>query len=493
MRSGAGRSIAMLRSVLELGDEVRPPMSSFEPTPSASPRKRRETLSYTPRMSDDRLKAAYRAAKQALAGADQATVERELLDVISASVHNLTAAEYLSHALTLPGWPGERRVELAAPLTQRWSSEPRVMAPLANFFEVFVDLRLLNDAPPSDESSQRLLQFAAREFEKATGEARHDAAYVLFSVARLSGRAADGLCERAIKAVIEHTPDAPNAWYDYGLFLKTRGRFAEGLAANQRAALLRKETDESTTWNLGICATGAGEGQVALDVWTKNLGAKLRIGDDGLPTGRWDEVKVRLAERPLAERTAKDDSPGAEETVWLERLSPCHGRVLNATSQDLGVDFDDVVLFDGASITSQEIQGRLVYVFPHLATLRKSDYRIFRFAAYLPAGVSPNEVNKQLPGGTIFYSHTHSVVMLCRQCALDGKTGQCGHREKRDERAIRGKLCIAPGVSLPAVDQALAKVFSGDAWLLSPPLAEGLGDHRRARAEQKKVDALSGE
>ena len=444
-------------------------------------------------MSDDELQAAYRAAADSLENTDLDAAEQALREVIAASEHDLAAAECLAHSLLLRGWPLERRTELAEPLTKRWSREAMVMAPLANSFKLFVDMRLLNEAPPTNELSQRLLEFAARDFEKASGDARHDAAYRLYSVARLLGRAADELCERAIKAVIEHTPDAPNAWYDYGLFLKTRGRFAEGLAANQRSALLRKEADESTTWNLGICATGAGEGQVALDVWTKNLGAKLRIGDDGLPTGGWDEVKVRLAERPLAERTAKNDSPGAEETVWLERLSPCHGRVLNATSQDLGVDFDDVVLFDGASITSQEIQGRQVYVFPHLATLRKSDYRIFRFAAYLPAGLTPNEVNKQLPQGAIFYSHTHSVVMLCRQCALDGKTGQCGHREKRDERAIRGKLCIAPSVSLAKVDQALAKVFSGDAWLLSPPLAEGLGDHRRARAEQKRVDALSRE
>lgn len=124
-------------------------------------------------MTNDELHAAFDAAEQALKNGDQPGVERELREVISASAQDPDAAECLTWALTLPGWPRERRVELAEPLTRRWSDEPRVMAPLADAFERFVDMRLLNEAPPSDELSQRLLEVAAREFEKATaGSAR---------------------------------------------------------------------------------------------------------------------------------------------------------------------------------------------------------------------------------------------------------------------------------------------------------------------------------
>ena len=40
------------------------------------------------------------------------------------------------------------------------------------------------------------------------------------------------------------------------------------------------------------------------------------------------------------------------------------------------------------------------------------------------------------------------------------------------------------------VDVLLAKLLAGDAWLLSPAFAEALGDPRRARAEQRRLDAL---
>ena len=108
--------------------------------------------------------------------------------------------------------------------------------------------------------------------------------------------------------------------------------------------------NEGCQWNLGICATGAGEGEVALQVW-KDLGQKIEMGRFGLPDGGYPQCKIRLAERPLAERDASQDDPGLEETIWVERLSPCHGIIRSVLYQDLGIDYGDVVLFDGAPIT----------------------------------------------------------------------------------------------------------------------------------------------
>ncbi|MFX4790264.1 hypothetical protein ABTB87_23585, partial [Acinetobacter baumannii] len=61
-----------------------------------------------------------------------------------------------------------------------------------------------------------------------------------------------------------------------------------------------------------------------MDVW-KRMGQKIEPGRFGLPEGGYPACKVKLAERPLAERAADSDDPGQEETVWIERLSPCHG------------------------------------------------------------------------------------------------------------------------------------------------------------------------
>ena len=81
------------------------------------------------------------------------------------------------------------------------------------------------------------------------------------------------------------------------------------------------------------------------------MGQKIELGRFGLPEGRYSPCKVKLAERPLAERTADLDDPGAEETVWIERLSPCHGIIRSVLYGNLGVDYGDVILMDGAPIT----------------------------------------------------------------------------------------------------------------------------------------------
>jgi hypothetical protein len=60
-----------------------------------------------------------------------------------------------------------------------------------------------------------------------------------------------------------------------GLFYKTRGRFREGMLANRAGEDLLGKYPEAYEWNLGICATGAGEGPLALKVW-KRLGQKIK-------------------------------------------------------------------------------------------------------------------------------------------------------------------------------------------------------------------------
>ena len=75
------------------------------------------------------------------------------------------------------------------------------------------------------------------------------------------------------------------------------------------------------------------------------------MGRFGLPEGLYPQCKVKLAERPLAERTADVDNPGSEETIWIERLSPCHGIIRSVLYYDLGVDYGDIILIDGAPIT----------------------------------------------------------------------------------------------------------------------------------------------
>src|SRR5262249_4808149 len=139
----------------------------------------------------------------------------------------------------------------------------------------------------------------------------------LATSARMQARQRDEIAESSYRKLVEINPRNSDYHYNLGLFFKTRGKFEEGMKSNQTAASLSDEVVDSCEWNLGICATGARNGAVALDVW-KRMRQKIEMGRFGLPEGSYPQCKVKLAQRPLAERTADADGPGLEETIWIE-------------------------------------------------------------------------------------------------------------------------------------------------------------------------------
>jgi hypothetical protein len=288
---------------------------------------------------------------------------------------------------------------------------------------------------------------------------------------------------------LELSPDSWVAHYDFGLFFKTRGRFEEGRRLNQRASDLGGSENNAVRWNLGICATGARDAQTALRVW-KSLGNEIELGRFGLPEGSYGDVKVRLAERPLAERdpSREPDAPGEEETVWVERLSPCHGIIRSALYAELGVDFGDVVLFDGAPITYHEYEGERVPVFPHLATLVQSGYRIVHFGGTQAHAHQIAELSSQLPADAVLYVHTEQFRVLCASCWENLRDEHTRHRET-EHTVVTGKLCAPADIPaaelLKLVDAAVASATG--VQLLLPDLVRECGDLARADVEARRL------
>jgi tetratricopeptide (TPR) repeat protein len=271
----------------------------------------------------------------------------------------------------------EQSLELLAAVYEVHKQSATVLALMGGALESARDINFLNAAPPEHPLFLNVVTALAELAQLARGETTEiELLEGLATAARMVGRQRDELVEMACKRLIELEPKKDAHYYNYGLFLKTRGRFQEGMQANQKAeSLLLLRRPKEYEWNLGICATGAGEADAALAVW-KRLKNEIEIGRFGLPDGNYPDVKVRLAQRPLAERTADSDDPGIEETIWVERLSPCHGIVRSVLVNDLGVDLGDVVLFDGAPVTEQIYGDQKVPVFPHLATLRRGCRRL---------------------------------------------------------------------------------------------------------------------
>jgi hypothetical protein len=196
----------------------------------------------------------------------------------------------------------------------------------------------------------------------------------------------------------EHDEDALNAykvalaidgtrgawWFHLGLFYKWRGRFKEGLDANQKA-FARLGPQRPVLWNLAICATALGEGKLALEAWAK-LGIAGELSSAGMPfVPNMPPMQVRVA--TLGEDTGQGDPLPQQavtfEVLWVQPLSPCHGVLQSPTARRASVDYGDVVLWDGAPVRMNRIKAadgetRDVPVFPLLWILRPGDERRLR-------------------------------------------------------------------------------------------------------------------
>jgi hypothetical protein len=204
---------------------------------------------------------------------------------------------------------------------------------------------------------------------------------------------------------------------------------------------------------------------------------------------------VQLAERPLAERDPRTlpDDPGLEETIWVERLSPCHGIVRCALYEPLGVDYGDVVLFDGAPVTYHKYADTTVPVFPHLATLERRKYRILEFAGTQCEKEQIANLSAMLPDDTVLYVHTEQVVMLCAECFRNTDLDH-GRHESSEHTIVTGKLCappeIAPAELLRALDAAVQSAPGVSVYV--PELANAAGNERRARIEARRYAMMIG-
>lgn len=385
------------------------------------------------------------------------------------------AAQGLAMLLRGGAFDAERGLELAREIFDSRGDEAWAAAAIGDATEHLHDVRYLNGAPPDDplfESVARRLEAMAGERE---GEELTGALEGLTTAARVMGRRCDDVAESAHRRLIELDPGRWELHYNVGLFFKTRGRFAEGVEANQRAVELGGGDSDGVMWNLGICATGAGDAGLALETW-KSLGQKIEMGRYDLPEGGYHPVKVRLAEFPMASRGGGEpDRPGHEETVFVERLSPCHGVVRSAPFEEMGVGYGDVVLFDGAAITFHDHDGERVPVFPQLITLSREGYQAYPFAGSQGRDDEIVELSAALTGDAVVYVHAEEFRDL--------------------QSVVTGVVCAPPDLPAAELRAELDRALDAapDVELFAPQLSRAAGDAARADDEQRRLTALAGE
>lgn len=391
------------------------------------------------------------------------------------------------------GLERQAAVEILSEIERSHDQDIEILSTLGDCLERARDIDDLNAPPPADSvfrNAVEKLDALAKAYE---GQPQQEMILRgLATSARMLARQHDAIAESSHRKLTEIDPRNSEYHYNLGLLCKTRGRFEAGVTANQTAAGLAAEVSEAVAWNLGICATGAGKAALALDVW-KRLGQNIELGRFGLPEGRYPTCKVRLAQRPLAERTADLDDPGEEETIWIERLSPCHGIIRSVLYGDLGVDYGDVILMDGAPITHHTYGEEQVAVFPHLATLLRRSYQLFDFAGTQEQAGQLLSISGELDEDAVVYPHSENVTMLCANCWRDPDIDH-SHHETMEKHVVIGRIAAPPNIPparlLDMIDKGIEK--RGQCRLYAPDLCAAAGLVARERIDRRRFALLTG-
>lgn len=443
-------------------------------------------------LSSERIESIeHDVIKEAEAGLQDAAWQT-LQPLRQAQHHQHEAANSLLRIVGQGCLPMEGAADVLLEIAQSHLQDAEILAAVGECLEAARDIDDLNAPPPAHAVFGAVIETLAtlaRELAGLPGE--EDILRGLATAARMLARQYDVVAESSYRKLTEISPRKSAYHYNLGLFFKTRGRFEEGLKSNQTAADLADETIDAYEWNLGICATGSGNGSVALKVW-KRMGQKIEMGRFGLPEGSYPHAKVKVAQRPLAERSASLDDPGLEETIWIERLSPCHGIIRSVLYEELGVDYGDVILIDGAPITYHTYGDEKVPVFPHLATLIRRNYKRYDFAGtqHQPRQLADADID--LDGDSVIYPHSEYVSQLCERCWRDPDVDHDQH-EQVERRIVVGRIAAAPDVDpvqlLDQVDKALAR--RSGCQLYVPDLCLAAGLQARASVEKRRFDLLT--
>jgi len=436
-----------------------------------------------------RIKEIHGAAIEASDSDETWSILKPLID---AQCSNGVAAEALVDVISHGNLTVDQSVDLLSSIYDAHVDNDDLVILIGSAMESGRDMNYLNDAPPEHPLFRKLIEHLF-QLAKSHKDTEKEALIIesLSCTARLMGRQYDDIALESYARLVELLPDTSWAHYNQGLFFKTRGHFSAGVIANKKAMQLAEEACESYQWNLGICATGSGQGEEAHGIW-KDMGQKIELGRYGLPEGGYPSCKVRLAERPLSERDAESDDPGLEETIWIERLSPCHGIIRSVLYRDLGINYGDVILFDGAPITCHTYGDQQIAVFPHLATIKKNNYQLYDFAGTQEERDLLGNLSSELAKDAVIYSHTENYSVLCTTCWRNEDIDH-EHTEGEEKHVVTGKIAIPPSINpraiLDMIDDALKD--TPENRIFSPDLCRAAGLEDRARIEERRYALLS--
>lgn len=212
-------------------------------------------------------------------------------------------------------------------------------------------------------------------------------------------------------------PEWSHAWWNYSVALKHAHRWADCLAACDKAIALDPEDAGGMHWNAGICATALGDWTRARAAWTA-YGIELPPGSGPL------DMRIGMG----AVRVSPDDQ---KEVVYGTRLDPCRMRILSIPLPESQRAFGDIVLHDGEPRGKRKIRDAEITVFDELMQLQSSRYGTWQVIAKCESPAERDALLDLFEGvdGAV-EDWTASVHFICAQCSL----GEPHDHHPRDEQ-----------------------------------------------------------
>jgi tetratricopeptide (TPR) repeat protein len=257
-------------------------------------------------------------------------------------------------------------------------------------------------------------------------------------------RAAD-LYER----VLAHYPDErPSAvwWYDAALahkFLRNWARAYE--LGREAAARAPRGEGDPAFWNLGIAATIQRDWATARDAWA-GFGIELPEGS-GRIDSRFGPACVRL------------DTGGEREVVWIDRLCPTRGRVMNVPVT-AGRRFGEIVVHDGEPKGRRVVEGREYPVFDELLLFEASDLPTFTVMVNAGGAADVEALVELFLAEDYGAEPASSFELLCACCS----EGTLERRRTTHGGAQQVSLAAPEEEARRLLEQWVAGTHRGRAW-----------------------------
>ena len=234
--------------------------------------------------------------------------------------------------------------------------------------------------------------------------------------------------ERALKDIeiaLTLTPEDGAGWFQLARLHLLRGRWDKSAHATEQA--ISYEFDPLRAgWNLAVALTGYAPQRLTgvrdlNEAWVlaghDEFAQSCVIDTQGRPVALGLERQLVAIHTQMNSLGGWDlELPWSSEVVWVQPLSPCHGRILHPTAGQLPADFDDLVLWDPQPARFERIEGEHRPIMSALALLERGKAVVRPLPRPRLTLHQINLLDEQLPSGVFFHQPQDDTLLTGKLC-----------------------------------------------------------------------------